>query len=410
MKKLIYLLGIALVITLLVSGGASGLVTAIEDAAAQNVACYGEQGGAKHVAASGCEYEFRSGSTLDVQSGTTFGMAGAINLTQVNAAGGSANPFDYTGTLGIMDNNDTFELFDINLTNPNHTGANNVVTVMDIAAITGDAQATETGISIGTGWDTGLDLNGTPLVVGADGGVILDESADDVTGLTFGAGTGTFSILVGNGLVGNGAPTTPQNGEDFYVEGLLEVDGGATLGGTVALDASEIGAAEVADVTRSVPIPLMSFIECSTNGGATIEYTDGADAFPDFINSATDGLGFVLAFDDTGGQVDVSYVCSQLIVPQDYASGGAFAVRTTKNAETGANAEVLNCAGSINGAALGAGGTVTIATDASTRYTCTPTLAALAAGDSLSLELHVTGTVDDIVNIAAVEFVYTATQ
>lgn len=38
---------------------------------AQNVACYGEQGGAKHVAASGCEYEFRSGATLDIQSGTT---------------------------------------------------------------------------------------------------------------------------------------------------------------------------------------------------------------------------------------------------------------------------------------------------------------------------------------------------
>lgn len=43
-----------------------------------NIPCYRQQGGAKTVAGSGCEYEFQSGSTIDVQSGVTFG---AVDLT-----------------------------------------------------------------------------------------------------------------------------------------------------------------------------------------------------------------------------------------------------------------------------------------------------------------------------------------
>lgn len=53
---------------------ATGAVYLGQQADAQNVVCYREQGGAKTVAASGCEYEFRSGSTLD--------MGGALVLSQ----------------------------------------------------------------------------------------------------------------------------------------------------------------------------------------------------------------------------------------------------------------------------------------------------------------------------------------
>lgn len=47
---------------------------------AQNIPCYREQGGSKVVAGSGCEYEFQSGSTLDLQSGMTFGAGGGLDL------------------------------------------------------------------------------------------------------------------------------------------------------------------------------------------------------------------------------------------------------------------------------------------------------------------------------------------
>jgi len=97
-------------------------------------------------------------------------VSGATNYTGVNAAGGSANPWDYTGTLGVMNGSDDFTLFDINVTNANHTGSSNVIKVLDIANITGDAEATETAISIGTGWDVGIATS-SGLQVGAAGEV-----------------------------------------------------------------------------------------------------------------------------------------------------------------------------------------------------------------------------------------------
>lgn len=66
---------------------AAGVLYLDQPADAQNVACYREQGGAKTVAASGCEYEFRSGSTLD--------MGGALVLAQQSetvTAGWSLTP------------------------------------------------------------------------------------------------------------------------------------------------------------------------------------------------------------------------------------------------------------------------------------------------------------------------------
>ena len=76
---------------------------------------------------------------------------GAQLLTVTNPAGGSANPWDYTATLGAMNGNDDFTLFDVNITNADHSGVGNTVQVMDIAAITGDAHATETAIK-DRGW------------------------------------------------------------------------------------------------------------------------------------------------------------------------------------------------------------------------------------------------------------------
>ena len=86
-------------------------------------------------------------------TGTT-ALNGAVTATStvaqtlVNVAGGSANPWDYTGTLGIMDNSDDFTLFDVNITNANHTGTVNAVQALDIAAIAGDADATEAAIKV----------------------------------------------------------------------------------------------------------------------------------------------------------------------------------------------------------------------------------------------------------------------
>lgn len=98
-------------------------------------------------------------------------IGSSLEVNQANPAGGSANPVDFTTTLGVMDNSDDFTLIDVNLTNVDHTGTGNVVKVLDIANITGDAQATETAISIGTGWDIGIATS-SALVVGAAGDAV----------------------------------------------------------------------------------------------------------------------------------------------------------------------------------------------------------------------------------------------
>lgn len=182
--------------------------------------------------------------------------------------------------------------------------------------------------------------------------------------------------------------------------------------GALAAASGSISAGEIANVTRYVNIPLNGFVECQTDAGALIGFDTTADALPDFVNSATDGTGFTLRFDDTGSSEDQSSeVCSQLLVPATYASGGAFQIRALKDAHTGAT-EIINCGVSVNGAALQTAGTVTTSTASSTAYTCTPTISSLAADDSLAFYLSITssGTMNDIVDIAAVAFSFVATQ
>src|SRR5574343_423855 len=82
---------------------------------------------------------------------------GTPTFSKVNAAGGSANALTLSGTLGIMDGSDTFRGIYLNYANADHTGSSNTINAFQIAGITGDAQATETAITIGTGWDYGVD-------------------------------------------------------------------------------------------------------------------------------------------------------------------------------------------------------------------------------------------------------------
>lgn len=68
-------------------------------------------------------------------------------------------------------------------------------------------------------------------------------------GLTTVAGDG-LNILVGNFKVGNGTPDTAQDGEDGYVEGFFENDGGARFDGDLALNGTITRAAQVFTFTQ----------------------------------------------------------------------------------------------------------------------------------------------------------------
>ena len=278
----------------------------------------------------------------------------------------------------------------------------------------------------GTTTTAGLTSSAT---LAANGGFSVDTPAFTVADTTGNTSIGSGTLTVGGATALDGGLTMDTNkftvantSGNTIIAGTLNVAGLATTDDlvadtlvvttTITLPANALTAAYITNITRSVSIPLRSWLECTTDAGGVITPTDGTDAHPNLANSATNGLGFSLSFDATGGSVDTDYVCSQIPVPRDYASSGYLVFRATKGAETGANSEVLNCQGSINGAALGAAGTVTTSGTASAAYVCGPTLTALAAGDSLGLTFNITsgGTADDAVNVYSVAFEYLAIE
>ncbi len=392
-------------------------------------------------------FDINSDGTIDQAQDVTFSKS--ILQTLVNAASGSANPYDYTGTLGIMNGSDTFTLFDINVTNANHTGTSNVAEVMNVANITGDADSQENIFNLGSGWD--VDINCTTTCDWGIGDTVVSSQSTTALSLRNSA-TGSISIdlrdyadttdddMAHTSLTTNCTDTSTGAEDCDFTLGIVEAgaaaetrlnfdaDGGITLGsannnsvtlttdstgdGEVVLPGSSVSAGEIVDVSRNINVTLTSFIDCQTDGGADLTYISGADTIANYVNSATDGTGFVITFDDTGATEDQSSeLCAQFTIPPDYASGGAFIVRASKDAHAGAT-EVINCAVSVNQAALQAAGTVTTSASASTSYTCTPTISALAAGDSVSFYLSITSgtTMDDAVSLSAVAFQYVATQ
>src|SRR3989344_8248868 len=95
-----------------------------------------------------------------------------------------------------MDGSDTFQAIDINLTGANHTSTLNVITGIDLALTTPDADATETALNIGANWDMGITLADNLLIgLGTSAGRIeFDDTTTDevnILGANVGIGTST---------------------------------------------------------------------------------------------------------------------------------------------------------------------------------------------------------------------------
>lgn len=120
---------------------------------------------------------------LTVGDGTS-----ALNVAAVNPAGGSATAVTINPTLGIMDGSDAWTGVSIVPTNADHTGASNTVTGVSVGAITGDADATETAVSIGSGWDVGLST-ASPMINSYTS--LVSSPAKSLTGSWYSGGTAT---------------------------------------------------------------------------------------------------------------------------------------------------------------------------------------------------------------------------
>jgi hypothetical protein len=79
----------------------------------------------------------------------------------------------------------------------NSTGGTNSIYGVLVDGITQDAQNTEIGISVGAGWDVGLDVNGLEVTLDADSDTSLTASTDDQLDFEIG-GADEYVMSAGN--------------------------------------------------------------------------------------------------------------------------------------------------------------------------------------------------------------------
>ena len=182
-----------------------------------------------------------------VTVGADNNFTGSNTLSKVNSAGGSADVLTLSGTLGIMDatGTDIFRGIYLNYTNANHTGG--TFYGIQIANITGDAEASETAIQIGSGWDEGLASYSPILGLGNGSttkGLIhlydLDNSA--YVGITPADETTSYTlILPGAKPAADGLPITCNSSDSTcsFATGFSSITiGGFTASRNVEADGS----------------------------------------------------------------------------------------------------------------------------------------------------------------------------
>lgn len=287
---------------------------------------------------------------------------------------------------------------------------------------------------IGDGEVGGADLaNGS---VGSDevaAGAISSSALADgsVTTPRLANGAVTGGKLAASSVNASKVGANALGGADINESSLLGVDA-ATLGGIAAggfalaghehdstyvneSQADSVDAAMISNTTRAIQIPLRSWIECDTNAGADINFTSGADAFPDFINRNTDGEGFLLGFDADAANEDQDVsVCAQVTVPPDYSEAGSrimhLYVRASKDGNGGA-IENLVCGFSNNGGSFQSQTTIPIDSAGQVVYEC-PGSFLRVAHDVVAIALTISSptTINNQVDILGVELDYPATQ
>jgi hypothetical protein len=259
-------------------------------------------------------------------------------------------------------------------------------------------------------------VNSAKVANGSLTGVDVNASTLGTVPSATSAGHATIADSATNaGNATNAGTVDGKNASDF-----LAVDataGGDLTGGfsNLQLGQNSVGATDIANVQRSVSIPLAAFIDCQTNGGAYLPFTgnlDNADNIARFEVPNQDGSVPYIAFDANATQPDQNFeICSSLSVPPDYASGGSFFVTGVRGSAATAE-EDLQCNGSVN-QNIFASASVVLDTSSFAK-TCTPTFSSppLTPGASLQFYLSITSptTMDSFVDLHTVEFAYTAVQ
>jgi hypothetical protein len=355
-----------------------------------------------------------------------------LALVALLAMGGIASFAPAAGAVGRGTRNTALQFQpDGDTLNVVNNGSSGTIDFQTGSTLQVDSGATETHANTEshTGTEThsgAVSLTGGQTVTGlatfnsgitAGYGITASTGGISATGLsTFNSGiTVTYGITASSGGISATGLSTFNSGlaetGNLTVTGSLSVTNGITTTGGLTITTQGLvvqagGISVTSGISRSVNLPITSFVGCTGAAAYAIPFSNGADTKPELLN--TTNVGETLEF-DVVTQVDTDHACQSVMVPADYQSGGTFRIESNKTGDTGAT-EILTCAISINGAAALASGTVTTAGTAAANYTCTPTITGLAAGNSMGFSLWITsgGTANDGVGILSVRFEYLA--
>jgi hypothetical protein len=212
----------------------------------------------------------------------------------------------------------------------------------------------------------------------------------------------------------NAGTVDNKNATDFLASDATAGGDLSGLFGNLQLGANSAGPGEIADVQRSVAIPITSLINCQDDPGAYLTFggVDNADNHANLDLPSQDGSAPSLRFDANASQPDEDFeVCTSFAVPADYASGGSFHVNGSRGAAATAE-EDLACGAAVDQSFSGSG-SVALTSGNLNGTVCTPVFSqALTPGVAFQFFLSVTSptTMDSEVQLSSVEFVYTATQ
>ena len=230
-----------------------------------------------------------AGGDFDV----TLDAADDASLTKAAAAAASEEGFEINFSTGAGDGNDIYRALVLDVASSvTHGDSSNQVIGLDIDALaTADAEAIETGIRIGDGWDRGLNLlDDITLMFGDDGN-------DSVSAAWNNANT---ALELDGGLVAIGSdPTgaTATGDGDLIVQDALEVDGNTDLDGDLNV------AGDIA-TSANIAIALAGAETFAVTNGSSGDATFNLTSTGDFV--IQDGGGDILKIAGTGGQITMT--------------------------------------------------------------------------------------------------------
>lgn len=133
-------------------------------------------------------YEFK-----DSAATTFFSLLGTLDV------GTSGSNITLNPVVATMDNSDSITGMNIDITNADHSGSNNVLRGLYIDGITADAQAVETALVVGAGWDYGATFqNNVGIGTTTPGELLTVQSATGAYGLHHTDGTVNLKTYIGS--------------------------------------------------------------------------------------------------------------------------------------------------------------------------------------------------------------------